>query len=58
MKKPTKQAPPLSEQMRGYLSALGSMGGKKGGLARAKNLTPARRREIARKAAQARWSEK
>ena len=30
-------------------------GGLKGGKARARNLTPERRREIARKAAKARW---
>lgn len=30
-------------------------GGRKGGIARAKTLTPERRREIARKAAAARW---
>ena len=34
---------------------LGRLGGKKGGRARAAKLTPERRREIARKAAQARW---
>lgn len=34
---------------------LGSLGGKKGGLARAAVLTPARRSEIARKAAKVRW---
>ena len=33
----------------------GAKGGKKGGAARAKVLTPAQRREIAVKAAQARW---
>ena len=33
----------------------GREGGKKGGPARAKNLTPERRKEIARKAAKARW---
>ncbi len=32
-----------------------SAGGRKGGKARAKSLTPSRRREIARLAAQARW---
>jgi hypothetical protein len=32
-----------------------SLGGRKGGAARAKSLTPRRRREIARLAAQARW---
>ena len=36
--------------------ALGKLGGKKGGTARAKALTPERRKEIAAKAAQARWS--
>lgn len=36
--------------------ALGRLGGQKGGQARAVNLTPERRREIARKAALARWS--
>jgi ribosomal protein S6E (S10) len=35
--------------------ALGKTGGKKGGAARAKALTPARRRAIAKKAAQSRW---
>lgn len=41
----------------GELSAIGSIGGKKGGKARAKALTPARRAEIARKAATKRWAE-
>jgi hypothetical protein len=35
--------------------ALGRLGGKKGGKARAEALTPEQRREIARKAAQSRW---
>ena len=34
---------------------LGRLGGKKGGKARAEKLSPERRSEIARKAAQARW---
>jgi hypothetical protein len=38
--------------------ALGRLGGKKGGPARAKKLTPEQRREIARKAARARWAKK
>lgn len=38
--------------------ALGRKGGKKGGLARAANLTPEERSAIARKAAQARYSKK
>jgi hypothetical protein len=35
--------------------ALGRLGGKKGGRARAKKLTPEQRKEIAKKAARARW---
>lgn len=35
---------------------LGRLGGKKGGPARAKKLSKKRRREIAKKAAEARWS--
>lgn len=38
--------------------ALGRLGGKKGGKARAVNLTPERRKEIAQKAAAARWGKK
>jgi hypothetical protein len=38
--------------------ALGKLGGKKGGPARAKKLTPAERSEIASQAATARWSKK
>jgi hypothetical protein len=38
--------------------ALGHLGGLKGGKARAAKLSPKERREIARKAAQARWKKK
>lgn len=38
--------------------ALGKLGGKKGGMARAKKLSPERRKEIAQKAARARWNRK
>ncbi|MCC6543262.1 MAG: hypothetical protein IT392_02015 [Nitrospirae bacterium] len=38
--------------------ALGRLGGKKGGPARAKALTKEQRKDIARKAAQVRWSKK
>ena len=38
--------------------ALGRLGGKKGGPARAKKLSAKRRQEIARKAAAARWAER
>lgn len=39
-------------------SALGRLGGLKGGKARAKSLTPKKRAEIAKKAAAARWKKK
>ena len=38
--------------------ALGRLGGKKGGKARAEKLTAEQRREIAKKAAEARWRKK
>jgi hypothetical protein len=38
--------------------ALGKLGGSKGGKARAKKLSAARRKEIARKAAKKRWSKR
>jgi hypothetical protein len=38
--------------------ALGRLGGKKGGVARSKALTGEQRKEIARRAAKARWSKK
>lgn len=36
--------------------ALGRLGGKKGGKARAEKLSPAKRKHIAKKAAEARWN--
>ena len=38
--------------------ALGRLGASKGGKARAEKLSPERRKEIARKAAKARWEKK
>jgi hypothetical protein len=38
--------------------ALGRLGGRKGGKARAERLTPERRREIARNAAKKRWAKR
>lgn len=38
--------------------ALGRLGGQKGGKARAEALSPAKRAQIAKKAAQARWKSK
>jgi len=48
-KKPTRKKNPAAV-------ALGKLGGKKGGAARAKKLSPEQRKIIAQKAARARWS--
>ena len=48
--------PVLPEDKRNpYAVALGSLGGSKGGKARAKKLTSLQRQRIAKKAAKARW---
>ncbi len=41
-----------------FAVALGKLGGAKGGKARAAKLSPAKRRQIARKAAKARWRQR
>ena len=53
----TGESPPKPEDSNKNPAAvaLGRLGGLKGGKARAKKLTPEQRKEIARKAAQARW---
>jgi hypothetical protein len=43
-------------ELRAQAAAFGRMGGLQGGRLRAERLTPRRRREIARKAARARWT--
>jgi hypothetical protein len=48
--------PSPQEARRAAAALLGSLGGKKGGPARAKALSKKRRADIARKAADARWS--
>ena len=48
----------MSEEKNPAAVALGKLGGKKGGKARAEKLTPERRKEIAQKAAEARWAKK
>ncbi len=50
-----KPEPKESDKKNPHAVALGRLGGKKGGPARAKKLTAKRRKEIGRKAAQARW---
>ena len=45
----------LTPEVREALRALGRIGGKKGGKSRMAKLTPAERRALAKKAAQARW---
>lgn len=58
----TGQAPKPQEEpidpIKSAASALGRLGAKKGGHARAEKLTPERRKEIARKAITARWEKK
>jgi len=56
----TKEPEPTQEEVypegkNPHAAALGRLGGKKGGPARAAKLTPEQRKEIAKKAAQARW---
>jgi hypothetical protein len=51
-------AEPAPEGKNPAAVALGKLGGKKGGPARAARLTKKQRSEIARKAAQARWKRK
>jgi len=53
----TSESTPEQETVKPDYAALGRAGGKKGGKARAEKLTPEQRSEIARKAAQARWSQ-
>ncbi len=52
----TGQEPPEPESKKNPAAvALGKLGGAKGGKARAAKLSPRKRKEIARKAARARW---
>ena len=51
-----KPKPGKSDEKNHHAVALGRLGGKKGGPARAKKLTAKRRKQIAKKAAQARWA--
>ena len=46
---------PTQDELRRVMSALGKIGGPRGGKARAKALSSAKRAQIARKAAKARW---
>ena len=53
---PEKAEPELAEGKNPHAVALGRLGGLKGGKARFERLTSEQRKEIARKAAQARWA--
>jgi len=46
---------PLPSELREYFAQIGRKGGKRGGLARAANMTAQARSESARKAVNARW---
>ncbi len=48
--------PSMGKKKNPHAVALGRLGGKKGGLARAAKLSPERLSEIGRKAMEARWS--
>lgn len=50
--------PPTKDEIRRVMSALGKIGGPKGGAARAESLSKKRRSEIAKAAASARWKQK
>jgi hypothetical protein len=52
---PEPQKPLSTEGKNPAAVALGRLGGLKGGKARAAKMTPEQRKEIAKKAAQARW---
>jgi hypothetical protein len=52
----TSDEPELKPEKNLAAVALGRLGGLKGGKARAEKLSPKRRKAIAKKAAQARWS--
>lgn len=52
---PEQVEEPATDGKNPHAVALGRLGGKKGGKARAAKLTPEQRKEIARKAAQKRW---
>jgi hypothetical protein len=53
-----KTAPPVVKPKNPAAVALGRLGGLKGGTARAAALTPAKRSQIAAKAAKTRWGKK
>ena len=53
---PPAKPRPTPEERSAAASILGRIGGPKGGRARAAKLTPERRRAIAKKAAEVRWS--
>jgi hypothetical protein len=48
----------MAEEKNPAAVELGRLGGRKGGKARAEKLSPERRKEIAKKAAEARWAKK
>lgn len=61
-KRPEEVTPPSTPEqepegsVRAAATMLGRLGGLKGGTARAASLTPAQRREVARRAARVRWA--
>ena len=56
VEEPESPLEPTPEERHAAVVALGRLGGKKGGKARAAKLTAEQRSEIARRAARARWA--
>lgn len=54
----TGEVEEVPEEKNPHAVALGRIGGKKGGPARARKLAPEQRSEIAKRAAETRWSKK
>ena len=55
---PEQIEPQVTKDKNPHAVALGRLGGLKGGKARTEKLTPEQRKEIAQKAAKARWQKK
>jgi hypothetical protein len=51
-------APPVPESLSAYMAAMGRKGGQIGGKRRLVTMTPKKRKEAAKKAAQARWDKR
>ncbi len=55
---PIKKVPVMPRAVKAYFVEMGRQGGLKGGPARAKKISPERRKEIGRNAIAARWAKR